>query len=85
MVLIRKILTHWTVAFLTLALLVFLRVQDNGLVETARLKSFDYLQSTDPITVSEDIVIVEVDEASNWITFPAEKKVLQGARQILGL
>ena len=64
MVLIRKILTHWTVAFLTLALLVFLRVQDNGLVETARLKSFDYLQSTDPITVSDDIVIVEVDEAS---------------------
>ena len=59
-----KFLTHWTVAFLTLALLVFLRVQDNGLVETARLKSFDYLQSTDPITVSEDIVIVEVDEAS---------------------
>ena len=64
MVLIRKILTHWTVAFLTLALLVFLRVQDNGLVETARLKSFDYLQSTDPVTVSEDIVIVEVDEAA---------------------
>ena len=47
-----------------MALLVFLRVQDNGLVETARLKSFDYLQSTDPVTVSEDIVIVEVDEAS---------------------
>jgi len=64
MVLIRKILTHWTVAFLTLALLVFLRVQDNGLVETARLKSFDYLQSTDPITVSEDIIVVEIDEAS---------------------
>ena len=59
-----KFLTHWTVAFVTLALLVFLRVQDNGLVETARLKSFDYLQSTDPITVSDDIVIVEVDEAS---------------------
>ena len=59
-----KFLTHWTVAFLTLALLVFLRVQDNGLVETARLKSFDYLQSTDPITVSDDIVVVEVDEAS---------------------
>ena len=59
-----KFFTHWTVAFLTLALLVFLRVQDNGLVETARLKSFDYLQSTDPVTVSEDIVIVEVDEAA---------------------
>ena len=59
-----KLFTHWTVAFLTLALLVFLRVQDNGLVETARLKSFDYLQSTDPITVSEDIIVVEIDEAA---------------------
>ena len=59
-----KFFTHWTVAFLTLALLVFLRVQDNGLVETARLKSFDYLQSTDPITVSEDIIVVEIDEAA---------------------
>ena len=59
-----KIFTHWTVAFLTLALLVFLRVQDNGLVETARLKSFDYLQSTDPVTVSEDIIVVEIDEAA---------------------
>jgi len=59
-----KILTHWTVAFLTLALLVFLRVQDDGLVETARLKSFDYLQSTDPVTTSEDIIVVEIDEAA---------------------
>ena len=57
-----KILTHWTVAFLTLALLVFLRVQDNGLVETARLKSFDYLQSTDEVITSPDIVVVEIDE-----------------------
>jgi len=61
---VSKFFTHWTVAFLTLALLVFLRVQDNGLVETARLKSFDYLQSTDPITVSEDIIVVEIDEAA---------------------
>ena len=59
-----KFFTHWTVAFLTLAVLVFLRVQDNGLVETARLKSFDYLQSTDPVTVSEDIIVVEIDEAA---------------------
>ena len=55
-----KFFTHWTVAFLTLAILVFLRVQDNGLVETARLKSFDYLQSTDPITVSEDLSLIHI-------------------------
>ncbi len=59
-----KILTHWLVAFITLSLLVFLRVQDGGLTETLRLKSFDYLQSTDAITTSQDIVIVEIDERS---------------------
>ena len=59
-----KILTHWLVAFITLSLLVFLRVQDGGLTETLRLKSFDYLQSTDAVTTSQDIVIVEIDERS---------------------
>ena len=59
-----KYITHWTVAFITLFLLVFLRMQDNGLVETARLKSFDYLQSTDSITQSQGIVVVEIDEAA---------------------
>jgi len=39
-------------------------MQDNGLVETARLKSFDYLQSTDSITQSQGIVVVEIDEAA---------------------
>jgi adenylate cyclase len=39
-------------------------VQDGGLTETLRLKSFDYLQSTDAITTSQDIVIVEIDERS---------------------
>ncbi|MEC7568151.1 MAG: adenylate/guanylate cyclase domain-containing protein [Bacteroidota bacterium] len=59
-----KYITNWTVAFITLFLLVFLRMQDNGLVETARLKSFDYLQSTDSITQSQGIVVVEIDEAA---------------------
>lgn len=59
-----KILTHWSVVLITLALLVFLRVQDNNLTETARLKSFDYLQSTDEKIISKDIVIVEIDEKS---------------------
>jgi adenylate cyclase len=39
-------------------------VQDGGLTETLRLKSFDYLQSTDATTTSQDIVIVEIDEQS---------------------
>ena len=57
-----KYFAHWLTAFLTLSLLVFLRVQDGGMTETLRLKGFDYLQSTDPITVSQDIVILEIDE-----------------------
>ena len=57
-----KYFSHWLTAFLTLSLLVFLRVQDGGMTETLRLKGFDYLQSTDPITVSQDIVILEIDE-----------------------
>jgi len=44
--------------------LVGLRLQDGGLSETARLKSFDYLQSTDTVVESNDIVIVELDEKS---------------------
>ena len=56
-----KIFTHWLIAFVTLSLLVFLRVQDSGLTETLRLKSFDYLQSTDIISTSQDIIVVEID------------------------
>ena len=59
-----KIFTHWLIAFVTLSLLVFLRVQDSGLTETLRLKSFDYLQSTDIISISQDIIVVEIDEQS---------------------
>ena len=59
-----KILTHWLTVLITLAVLVGLRFQDGGLTETARLKSFDYLQSTDAVVESKDIVVVEFDEAS---------------------
>ena len=59
-----KYITHWLTVLITLAVLVGLRFQDGGLTETARLKSFDYLQSTDAIVESQDIVIVEFDEKS---------------------
>ena len=57
-----KILTHWLTVLITLAVLVGLRLQDGGLTETARLKSFDYLQSTDDVVESKDVVVVEFDE-----------------------
>ena len=59
-----KYITHWLTVVITLAVLVGLRFQDGGLTETARLKSFDYLQSTDAVIESKDIVIVEFDEKS---------------------
>ncbi len=59
-----KILTHWTLAFLTLAALMLWGLKDPFVKETARLKSFDLIQKYDTPTMSEDVVIVEIDEKS---------------------
>ena len=59
-----KLATHWLTVLITLTVLFALRLQDGGLTETARLKSFDYLQSTDAVVESTDIVVVEFDEAA---------------------
>ena len=57
-----KWLTHWTTAFITLALVLFFHYSDGFIVETARLKQFDLLQQTDTIQKSQDIGIVAIDE-----------------------
>ena len=59
-----KILTHWTLAFVTLAALMLWGLKDPFVKETARLKSFDLIQKYDTPTVSEDVIIVEIDEKS---------------------
>jgi len=61
---VNKILTHWTLAFITLAVLMLWGLKDPFVKETARLKSFDLIQKYDKPTVSEDVVIVEIDEKS---------------------
>jgi adenylate cyclase len=61
---VNKILTHWTLAFITLAELMLWGLKDPFVKETARLKSFDLIQKYDKPTVSEDVVIVEIDEKS---------------------
>jgi len=61
---IKKILTHWTLAFITLAVLMWWGLKDPFVKETARLKSFDLIQQYDTTTVSEDVIIVEIDEKS---------------------
>jgi adenylate cyclase len=59
-----KFITHWTVAAITALLLLFAHYQDSFLVETARLKQFDYLQRTDTPVISQDIGVVAIDEAA---------------------
>ena len=59
-----KIFTHWTLAFITLAALMLWGLKDPFVKETARLKSFDLIQKYDTPTMSEDVVIVEIDEKS---------------------
>ena len=59
-----KILTHWALAFVTAALLVFAHYDDSGVVQTLRLKQFDLLQQTDTPVPSQDIAILEIDEAT---------------------
>ena len=60
----KRILTHWTLAFLTLAVLMLWGLKDPFVKETARLKSFDLIQKYDTASVSKDVVIVEIDEKS---------------------
>ena len=60
----KKLLTHWTLAFVTLTILMMWGLKDPFVKETARLKSFDLIQKYDTATLSEDVVIVEIDEKS---------------------
>ena len=60
----KKVLTHWTLAFITLAALMLWGLKDPFVKETARLKSFDLIQKYDTPTISKDVIIVEIDEKS---------------------
>lgn len=59
-----KYLTHWAVAFLTLAVLMLWGLSDPFVKQITRLKTFDLIQKYDTPTTSQDIVIVELDEKS---------------------
>ena len=59
-----KIITHWALAFITAALLIFAHYDDSTVVQTIRLKQFDLLQQTDTPVPSQDIAILELDEAT---------------------
>ena len=58
----KKILTHWTIAFVTLFLLTWVGVKDPQVKEILRLKSFDLLFQSQEKEISQDIAIIELDE-----------------------
>ena len=73
-----KIITHWALAFVTAALLIFAHYDDSNVVQTVRLKQFDLLQQTDTPVPSQDIAILEIDEATieKYGQWPWERTVL---------
>ena len=73
-----KWITHWTVAFLTAFIMIGLHYNDGSVVQTARLKAFDLLQTTDEQKVSQDIVVVTIDETAieKYGQWPWKREVL---------
>lgn len=59
-----KWITHWSVAFVTVLIMLGFHYKDGSIVETARLKQFDLIQQTDQSITSQDIAIVTIDEAA---------------------
>ena len=80
MVLIRKILTHWSFAFVTLFALTWIGLQDPQVKEILRLKSFDLLFQSQEKGISQDIAIVTIDEKSMEVygQWPWKRDVLAG-------
>ena len=58
----KKILSHWSIAFITLIALTYIGLQDPWAKEILRLKSFDYVLQNEEKTPSQAISIVTIDE-----------------------
>ena len=58
----KKILSHWSIAFVTLLVLTYIGFQDPWAKEILRLKSFDYVLQNEVKTPSEAVSIVTIDE-----------------------
>jgi adenylate cyclase len=67
-----KFFTSWKIVLLVLIGLIALRFQDGWLIETARLKTFDYYQVQKGQTLSDQISIVEItdDDIENQGQWP---------------
>ena len=74
----KKFLTHWTFAFVTLFALTWIGLQDPQVKEILRLKSFDlHLQNQDKF-ISNDIAVVTIDEKAieKYGQWPWNREVL---------
>ena len=60
----KKFITHWTFAFVTLVTLTFIGLQEPFVKEILKLKSFDILIQQEEQSLSSDIGIVTIDEKS---------------------
>jgi len=60
----KKFITHWTFAFVTLVVLTFIGLQEPFVKEILKLKSFDILIQQEEVELSSDIGIVTIDEKS---------------------
>ena len=58
----KKILSHWSIAFVTLIALTYIGLQDPWVKEILRLKSFDYVLQNEEKTPSQAVTIVTIDE-----------------------
>ena len=74
----KKFFTHWTFAFVTLFALTWIGLQDPQVKEILRLKSFDLLLQSQEKEISQDIVIVTIDEKSieKYGQWPWNREVL---------
>ena len=60
----KRFITHWTFAFITLIAITYIGLQDPFVKEILRLKSFDILIQQERKDVSQDIGVVTIDEKS---------------------
>jgi adenylate cyclase len=82
---IKKILTHWALAFVTLIVLTYVGLQDPQIKEILRLKSFDLLLQSEEKEISTDIHIVSIDEKAieEYGQWPWNRSVLADVIAVL--
>ena len=75
---IKKILTHCTIALVTLFVLTFIGFKDPQIKEILRLKGFDLLLQSEERQVSENIGIVTIDEKAieKYGQWPWDRRII---------